>query len=69
MRIISGADHAGFALEDAVVRLLRERGQDVVDVGTTVDTPFDGRRHARRLEKVAAVEAEEAAGAGCRSGS
>jgi ribose 5-phosphate isomerase B len=157
MRIIAGADNAGFTLKDAVVRLLRERGHEVVDVGTGgpesvdypeyaarvgsavaqgkadrgilfcstgvgmsiaankirgvraalasnadavcltrahndanvlaigarytdettaaeyvnlfLDTPFDGGRHARRLEKVAAIEAEEAAGAGCRSGS
>ena len=38
-------------------------------VNLFLDTPFDGGRHARRLEKVAAIEAEEAAGAGCRSGS
>jgi ribose 5-phosphate isomerase B len=98
MRIIAGADNAGFTLKDAVVRLLRERGHEVVDVGTggpeSVDYPrvglavaqgqadrgilfcstgvgmsFDGGRRARRLEKVAAIDAEEAAGAGCRSGS
>lgn len=157
MRIFLGADHAGFALKDAVVRLLREKGHEVVDVGTSgpesvdypeyasrvgsavahgqaergilfcstgvgmsiaankihgvraalasnpdavrltrahndanvlavgarytdenaaaeyvnlfLDTPFDGGRHARRLEKIAAIEAEEAAGPGCRSGS
>ena len=34
MRIVIGADHAGFALKGPVVRALREWGHEVEDVGT-----------------------------------
>lgn len=43
MRIYIGADHAGWELKDRVVRMLSERGLEVVDVGThgpeSVDYP------------------------------
>ena len=34
MRIIVGADHAGFQLKQTVVQTLQDWGHDVVDVGT-----------------------------------
>ncbi len=34
MRIIIGADHAGFQLKQTVVKVLREWGHEVEDVGT-----------------------------------
>jgi ribose 5-phosphate isomerase B len=34
MRIAAGADHAGYAVKDMVVRRLRALGHEVVDVGT-----------------------------------
>ncbi|CAA9556628.1 MAG: Ribose 5-phosphate isomerase B [uncultured Thermomicrobiales bacterium] len=41
MRIIVGADHAGFALKGPVVRALREWGHSVEDVGTHTGEPID----------------------------
>lgn len=60
MRIAAGADHAGYALKDAVVRRLRQQGHEVVDVGTdgpepAVDYPTFAHRVAAM---VAAGEAE-----------
>lgn len=34
MKIAAGADHAGYAVKQAVVRHLRAQGHEVVDVGT-----------------------------------
>lgn len=34
MKIATGADHAGYAVKQAVVRHLRAQGHEVVDVGT-----------------------------------
>ena len=46
MKIAAGADHAGFALKEAVVNWLRAQGHEVVDYGTTsadaVDYPQYG---------------------------
>jgi RpiB/LacA/LacB family sugar-phosphate isomerase len=41
MRIVVGADHAGFQLKQAVAAYLRRRGHDIVDVGTTSEEPVD----------------------------
>jgi ribose 5-phosphate isomerase B len=41
MRIAIGADHAGFAMKEEVVALLRELGHDVVDVGAHHAYPSD----------------------------
>jgi len=35
VRIAAGADHAGFAVKQAVVRHLRAQGHEVVDLGTS----------------------------------
>lgn len=43
MKIVAGADHAGYELKDVLVKLLREQGHDVEDLGTngvaSVDYP------------------------------
>lgn len=48
MRIIVGADHAGYILKTTVVMALREWGHEVVDVGThgpeAIDFPVVARR-------------------------
>jgi len=48
MRIIVGADHAGFTLKQVLVDALREWGHEVEDVGThtgeSVDFPIVARR-------------------------
>jgi ribose 5-phosphate isomerase B len=41
MRIAIGADHAGFALKQYVVTLLRKLGHDVDDRGTDSEAPVD----------------------------
>jgi ribose 5-phosphate isomerase B len=41
MRIIVGADHAGFPLKGTVVEALRAWGHDVEDVGTHDGSPVD----------------------------
>jgi len=39
MRIALSNDHAGFALKPFVADVLGRLGHDVIDVGTTDDTP------------------------------
>lgn len=51
MKIAAGADHAGYAVKQAVVRRLRAQGHDVVDMGTndaetSVDYPYFAHRVA-----------------------
>jgi ribose 5-phosphate isomerase B len=41
MRIVIGADHAGFALKNIVIRTLEAWGYDVEDNGTYDTTPVD----------------------------
>jgi ribose 5-phosphate isomerase B len=54
MRIIIGADHAGFPLKGTVVDALRAWGHEVEDVGTHSTEPVDfpqrhhGLRHWHR---------------------
>jgi ribose 5-phosphate isomerase B len=40
-RIAIGSDHAGFELKSHLVKLLRERGHDVLDHGTDSTAPVD----------------------------
>jgi ribose 5-phosphate isomerase B len=53
--IIIGADHGGVDLKDTVVATLRERREDVVDVGTSgresVDYPDFARAVAERVSR------------------
>ena len=53
--IVVGADHGGVELKDALVAALRERGEDVVDVGTSgsasVDYPDFARLVAGRVSR------------------
>jgi len=41
MRIALGADHAGFALKEALKAFLLERGDEVLDFGTDSEAPVD----------------------------
>ena len=53
MRIALAADHAAYALKDALAEWLREQGHEVTDLGThgpdRVDYPDFGRRLARTI--------------------
>jgi RpiB/LacA/LacB family sugar-phosphate isomerase len=41
MKIVVGADHAGFALKQEIAALLEKDGHEVVDVGTHSTAPVD----------------------------
>ena len=41
MKWIAGSDHAGLALKNQLVAMLRELGDEVVDVGTTSESSCD----------------------------
>ena len=41
MRIVVGADHAGYILKQEVAEALRQAGHDVLDVGTNSTAPVD----------------------------
>ena len=59
MKIAAGADHAGFALKEALVERLRAAGHEVVDLGTTSDESVDYPVFAHAVAaQVAAGEAE-----------
>ena len=52
MRIAVGADHAGFDLKQILVADLRQRGHEVIDVGTDSDDPVDYPDYAEAVSKV-----------------
>jgi ribose 5-phosphate isomerase B len=41
MKWYAGSDHAGFQLKQALVKFLREQGDEVIDVGTTSEASCD----------------------------
>ena len=41
MRIVIGADHAGFDLKQIIADYLRHLGHEIIDKGTDSDTPVD----------------------------
>ena len=56
MKIAAGADHAGYALKQAIVRRLRLQGHTVVDVGTdSADTSVDYPAFAHRVAALVAA--------------
>jgi ribose 5-phosphate isomerase B len=58
VKIAAGADHAGYAIKQAVVRRLRAQGHEVVDMGTDdAETSVDYPLFAHRV--AAAVAAGE----------
>ena len=56
MKIAAGADHAGYAVKQAVVRRLRAQGHEVVDVGTgDAETSVDYPDYAHRVAAAVAA--------------
>ena len=51
MRIVVGADHAGYDLKEVLAAYLRHRGHEVVDVGTNSDDPVDYPDYAQALSQ------------------
>lgn len=59
MRVAIGSDHAGFLLKERLIVLLRERGHEVMDMGTHSDAPVDYPLFIRPVaEAVAGGEVE-----------
>ncbi|HEX5606067.1 MAG TPA: ribose 5-phosphate isomerase B [Candidatus Binatia bacterium] len=51
MRIVVGADHAGFEMKQIIANYLRHIGHEVVDIGTNSDSPVDYPDFAEALAK------------------
>src|SRR5262245_21464550 len=51
MRIAVGADHAGFDLKQILAEYLRDRGHEVIDLGTNSDQPVDCPDFAEAVSK------------------
>ncbi|MBV8725998.1 MAG: ribose 5-phosphate isomerase B [Candidatus Eremiobacteraeota bacterium] len=59
MKIALGADHAGFEYKDRIVKILRDRGHDVLDFGTHDATAVDYPQYGYAVgEAVATGQAE-----------
>lgn len=52
MRIVIGADHAGFHLKVNLADYLRTLGHEVIDVGTATDEPVDYPDYAEKVAKL-----------------
>ena len=58
MRVVIGADHAGFELKEFIIEHLAQAGHEVLDVGTHSTEPVDFPDYARAVaETVAAGKA------------
>ena len=51
MRIVVGADHAGYELKQFIANYLRHRGHEIVDKGTNSDDPVDYPDYAEAVGK------------------
>jgi RpiB/LacA/LacB family sugar-phosphate isomerase len=51
MRIVVGADHAGFELKQTIADFLRKQKHEVIDVGTNSTDPVDYPDYAEALGK------------------
>ena len=69
MKIAAGADHAGYAVKQAVVRRLRAQGHEVVDMGAEdADTSVDYPDYAHRVAAAVASGAAERGVLACGTG-
>lgn len=68
MRIVVGADHAGFELKNMLAADLRHRGHEVIDAGTTSADPVDYPDFAEAVSKVLLDGAAERGVLVCGSG-
>lgn len=57
MRIVIGADHAGYDLKQIITAYLRHRGHEVIDKGTDSDDPVDYPDYAEAVAR-AVVDGE-----------
>src|ERR1044071_10332680 len=68
MRIVVGADHAGFEMKQTMAGHLRDLGHEVVDIGTHSDSPVDYPDFAEALAKAISAGAAERGVLICGSG-
>jgi RpiB/LacA/LacB family sugar-phosphate isomerase len=68
MRIVIGADHAGFEVKQMIAGYLRHLAHDVIDVGTDSDTPVDYPDFAEAVGKAISAGAAERGVLICGSG-
>ncbi len=68
MRIVIGADHAGFEMKQTIVGYLRHLEHDVIDVGTDSDSPVDYPDFAEAVGKAISDGAAERGVLICGSG-
>ena len=60
MRIVVGADHAGFELKQNIAAYLRERGHEVIDKGTDSTDAVDYPDYAEAVGKRLVVSLRDA---------
>jgi len=68
MRIVVGADHAGFELKQILAEYLRHRGHEVIDKGTDSDEPVDYPDFAEAVSNVVIAGQAERGVLVCGSG-
>ncbi|HEX7231858.1 MAG TPA: ribose 5-phosphate isomerase B [Candidatus Binatia bacterium] len=68
MRIVIGADHAGFEMKQMIAGYLRHLEHDVIDVGTDSDSPVDYPDFAEAVGKAISDGAAERGVLICGSG-
>src|SRR5579884_1682335 len=68
MKLIIGADHAGFALKETLIAYLREAGHTVEDVGTFSTEPVDYPDYARKVAEAVVLGRAERGILICGSG-
>lgn len=68
MRIVIGADHAGFELKEIVSEYLRHLGHEVIDIGTHNEDPVDYPDYAEALSRVVLDDRAERGVLICGSG-
>ena len=68
MRIVIGADHAGFDLKQIIAEYLRHLGHEIIDKGTDSDTPVDYPDFAEAVGKAIIAGAGERGVLICGSG-
>jgi ribose 5-phosphate isomerase B len=68
MRIVVGADHAGFTLKEHVKAMLQASGHEVIDVGTTSTESVDYPQYAAAAARLVASGEAERGVIACGSG-
>lgn len=51
MKVVIGSDHAGFSYKEILVEALKNKGFEVLDLGTNSTTPSDYPDHASQVSR------------------